>query len=85
MSILNALAVVTGPKPDFLGASPGPNPGILGTTTWKACVSGELGVVRELMILRASRKEPGQPWTKSRGIAVEDEEGWWAKWRTCGP
>lgn len=33
MSILNALAVATGPKPDFFGASPGPNPGILGTTT----------------------------------------------------
>ena len=79
MSTLNALAVVTGPKPDFFGASPGPNPGILGTMTWKACVSGEEGVVRDLMILRASRKEPGQPWTKSKGMAAEEEEGWWAK------
>ena len=85
MSILNAVAVVTGPNPDFFGASPGPKPGILGTITWKACVLDEEGVVRGMIILRASRKEPGQPWMKSRGIAVEEEDGWWMKWRVCGP
>lgn len=75
MSNLNALAVLTGPNPDFFGASPGPKPGILGTMTWNACVSGEEGVVRESMSLRASRKEPGQAWTKSKGVALEEEEG----------
>lgn len=85
MSVLKALAVVTGPNPDFFGASPGPKPGILGTMTWKACVSGEEGSVRGLMILRASRKEPGQPWTKSKGMAVGEADGWCAKWMICRP
>ena len=81
MRILKARAQRTGPKPEFKGGGPGPKPGMEGTMRLKAWVGGVVvgGFVSGVISLRASRKEPGQPWTKRRGMALEWDESWWAK------
>lgn len=41
---------------------------------WKAWSFPEGGEARGYSILRASRKEPGQPWTKIMGMTLGLEE-----------
>lgn len=76
MSLLKQSAVCSNPKAGCEGASLKPNPGILGTTTWKPSgmlepggVAAKYGSDRPSMTLLASRKLPGQPWQINSGIA----------------
>lgn len=70
-----ALAVSSTPKPSDPAASLNPNPGMLGTTTWKAiCAPAPYpitssGSVSAPMTFSASRKDDGHEWQKRRGTA----------------
>lgn len=68
MSLFITAAIFFGVNPAFWGAEEKPKPGREGATTWNAgCFGG--GEVRSGRIFSTSRKEPGQPWTKIRGMA----------------
>lgn len=69
------------------GAEEKAKPGIEATTTSNETffpVVVVASLVRSLMTGANSRKEPGQPWTRSRGIASLAFDFSWMKW-ICSP
>lgn len=80
MSWWQAVAYWSMPKPRLDTPAEKPKLGSEGAMRWKEGRPAGASPVRSGRILVASRKEPGQPWQKSRGIA----EGLGLRWcRKC--
>ena len=83
MSSVQATAMRPMSQPGLVGLSEKPNPGMEGTTTWKASAGDPpcaTGSVSGPITSRNSNTDPGQPWHSSSGSASGSGERVCRKW-----